>query len=259
MKSFFCAYHSCERLLAISILAFACCLAIALPLAIPASGQTITGRILGSVRDAQNAAIVGAKVTITDTQRNTIRTSVTNDTGDYLVSDLQPSKYNVLIEARGFNSFKAAGLVLEVSKDIELDATLKTGDTSIVVTVNEATPMIDATTSALGGTLSNKEINDLPLNGRNYENLLQLRPGVVRYPGGGFSTTSSNGLRAEDNAYLIDGLFNSEPFSGQSIINGAGIAGDSATILPIDAIQEFNAIQNPPAEYGWKQIGRAHV
>ena len=252
MKFFSCAYHSCERLLAISILAFAFCFAIALPLRVPAMAQTITGRILGSVRDAQNAAIVGAKVTITDTQRNTIRTTVTNDTGDYLVSDLQPSNYNVLIEARGFNSFKAAGLVLEVSKDIEVDATLKTGDTSIVVTVNEATPMIDATTSALGGTLSNKEINDLPLNGRNYENLLQLRPGVVRYPGGGFSTTSSNGLRAEDNAYLIDGLFNSEPFSGQSIINGAGIAGDSATILPIDAIQEFNVIQNPPAEYGWK-------
>ena len=75
---------------------------------------------------------------------------------------------------------------------------------------------------------------------------------MVRYPGGGFSTTSSNGLRAEDNAYLIDGLFNSEPFSGQSIINGAGIAGDSATILPVDAIQEFNVIQNPSAEYGWK-------
>ncbi|MGB2628414.1 MAG: TonB-dependent receptor, partial [Candidatus Acidiferrum sp.] len=70
--------------------------------------------------------------------------------------------------------------------------------------------------------------------------------------GGGFSTTSSNGLRAEDNAYLVDGLFNSEPFSGQSIINGAGIAGDSATILPIDAIQEFNVVQSPPAEYGWK-------
>ena len=76
--------------------------------------------------------------------------------------------------------------------------------------------------------------------------------GVVRYPGGGFSTTSTNGLRAEDNVYVVDGLFNSEPFSGQSIINGAGIAGDSATILPIDAIQEFNLIENPPAEYGWK-------
>ena len=119
--------------------------------------------------------------------------------------------------------------------------------------------MLDTTTSTLGGTLSNKEINDLPLNGRNYENLLQLRPGVMRYPGGGFSTTSSNGLRAEDNAYFVDGLFNSEPFSGQSIINGAGIAGDSATILPIDAIQEFNVVQSPPAEYGWKPGANVNV
>ena len=79
-----------------------------------------------------------------------------------------------------------------------------------------------------------------------------LRPGVVRYPGGGFSTTSTNGLRAEDNAYFVDGLFNSEPYSGQAIINGAGIAGDSATILPIDSIQEFNVEEHPPAEFGWK-------
>ena len=64
---------------------------------------------------------------------------------------------------------------------------------------------LDSTSSTLGGTLSNKEINDLPLNGRNYENLLQLRPGVIRYPGGGFSTTSTNGLRAEDNAYFWKG------------------------------------------------------
>jgi hypothetical protein len=104
----------------------------------------------------------------------------------------------------------------------------------------------------LGGTLSNAEINDLPLNGRNYENLLQLRPGVIRYPGGGFSTTSTNGLRAEDNAYFVEGLFNSEPYSGQAIINGAGIAGDSATILPIDSIQEFNVEELAPAEFGWK-------
>src|SRR6202043_2276423 len=120
------------------------------------------------------------------------------------------------------------------------------------VVVTEEVPLLDTASSTLGGTLSNVEINDLPLSGRNYENLLQLRPGVVRYPGGGFSTTSTNGLRAEDNAYVIEGLFNSEPYSGQGIINGAGIAGDSATILPIDAIQEFNLQENPSAEYGWK-------
>jgi hypothetical protein len=229
-----------------------CALLALVVLPIPASAQTTTGRILGSVRDAQDAAVVGAKVTVTDTQRNTDRTTITDDVGDYLVTDLQPSTYQVFVEAKGFNGFQASGILLEVGKDVRVDAALKTGDTNVVVTITEEIPLLDTTTSSLGGTLSNKEINDLPLNGRNYENLLQLRPGVVRYPGGGFSTTSSNGLRAEDNAYLIDGIFNSEPFSGQSIINGAGIAGDSATILPIDAIQEFNVIQNPAAEYGWK-------
>ena len=135
---------------------------------------------------------------------------------------------------------------------MRIDFSLPPGETSETITVTEEVPMLNITSSTLGGTLSNRQINDLPLNGRNYENLLQLRPGVVRYPGGGFSTTSTNGLRAEDNVYIIDGLFDSEPFSGQGIINGAGIAGDSATILPIDAIQEFNLQENPAAEYGWK-------
>ena len=215
-------------------------------------GQTTAGRILGSVHDSQDAAIVGARVTVTDTLRNIARTTVTDDAGEYVVPDLQPSTYKVFVEAKGFNSYQAAGVVIEVDKDVRVDANLKPGDSTLVVTITEDIPLLDTTNSSLGGTLSNREIVDLPLNGRNYENLLQLRPGIVRYPGGGFSTTSSNGLRAEDNAYLVDGLFNSEPFSGQSIINGAGIAGDSATILPIDAIQEFNVITNPPAEYGWK-------
>ena len=143
-------------------------------------------------------------------------------------------------------------ILIEVATDVRADFALQPGNVSETVTVTEEVPLVNTTSATLGGTLSNKEINDLPLNGRNYQNLLQLRPGVMRYPGGGFSTTSANGLRAEDNAYLIDGLYNTEPFSGQGIINGSGIVGDSATILPIDAIQEFNLQQNPPAEYGWK-------
>src|SRR5271156_5961273 len=230
---------------------FAATLAIAF-LGIVTHGQGINGRILGSVHDQSDAAVAGAKVTVTDTQRNITRATVSDESGDYVIADLQPSTYNVFVEQKGFNGFKTEGILVEVGQDVRIDCTLKAGDSSIVVAVTSEIPLVDSTTSSEGGTLSNKEINDLPLNGRNYENLLQLRPGVIRYPGGGFSTTSSNGLRAEDNAYFIDGLFNSEPFSGQSIINGAGIAGDSATILPIDAIQEFNVIQNPRAEYGWK-------
>jgi hypothetical protein len=217
-----------------------------------AHGQGINGRILGTVQDQQGSAVVGATVTVTDASRGLVRTTVSDESGDYAFPDLPPSTYKIQVDQKGFNGFRTDGILLEVGKDVRVDCTLKTGDSNIVVTVSEDIPLVDSTSSSLGGTLSNQQINELPLNGRNYENLLQLRPGVVRYPGGGFSTTSSNGLRAEDNAYLIDGLFNSEPFSGQSIINGAGIAGDSATILPIDAIQEFNVIQNPPAEYGWK-------
>jgi len=221
-------------------------------LSLTAWGQSTTGRILGVVTDSGGAAVSGAKVTVTDTERGTLRVLTTDDSGTYLAADLQPGMYKVRAESKGFKTVERPSVQVEVATDIRADFTLQPGQVSEMVIVEEDIPLVNTTSSTLGGTLSNQEINDLPLSGRNYENLLQLRPGVIRYPGGGFSTTSANGLRAEDNAYFIEGLFNSEPYSGQAIINGAGIAGDSATILPIDSIQEFNLQQNPPAEYGWK-------
>ncbi len=219
---------------------------------LPLFAQTYTGRILGTVTDQTGAALAGAGVVITDMQRGVTRTLTSDQAGEYVAPDLSPGVYKIRAEAKGFKAVERLNIQLEVAKDVRIDLTLQPGQVSETVIVSGEVPLLDTTSSTLGGTLSNQTINDLPLNGRNYENLLQLRPGVVRYPGGGFSTTSTNGLRAEDNAYVIDGLFNSEPFSGQGIINGAGIAGDSATILPIDAIQEFNVQENPPAEFGWK-------
>src|SRR5579864_7201066 len=219
---------------------------------LPLLAQTYTGRILGTVADQSGAALAGAQVVITDVQRGVTRSLTTDQAGAYVAPDLSPGVYKIRAEAKGFKSVERLDIELEVAKDVRIDLALQPGQVSETVVVTGEVPLVDTTSSTLGGTLSNAEINDLPLNGRNYENLLQLRPGVVRYPGGGFSTTSTNGLRSEDNAYVIDGLYNSEPFSGQGIINGAGIAGDSATILPIDAIQEFNLQENPPAEYGWK-------
>jgi hypothetical protein len=223
-----------------------------LVLSCPLFSQSSTGRILGDVRDQSDALIVGATVEITDVQRGVSRTLETDGAGEYVAPNLEPGIYKVTVTKGGFKRFERTNIQLEVASDARIDVVLQPGDATQTVVVNEEVPLLNTTSSTLGGTLSNGEITDLPLDGRNYENLLQLRPGVVRYPGGGFSTTSTDGLRAEDNVYLVDGLFNSEPFSGQSIVNGAGIAGDSATILPIDAIQEFNLIENPPAEYGWK-------
>jgi hypothetical protein len=221
-------------------------------ISLPALAQSTAGRVLGSITDPSGASVAGATVVVTDVDRGSSRTLTTDASGDYVVPDLMPGTYKIHVEARGFKSLERPNVTIEVATDVRADFSLQTGNVSETVTVSEEVPLLNTTSSTLGGTLSNKEINDLPLNGRNYENLLQLRPGVVRYPGGGFSTTSADGLRAEDNAYFVEGLFNSEPYSGQAIINGAGIAGDSATILPIDSIQEFNLQQNPPAEYGWK-------
>ena len=221
-------------------------------MSLPSLSQSTAGRVLGAITDQSGASVAGATVVITDVERGTSRTLITDASGDYVAADLVPGTYKIRAEAKGFKSAERPSVTVEVATDVRADFGLQPGNVSEVVTVTEEVALVNTTSATLGGTLSNKEINDLPLNGRNYENLLQLRPGVMRYPGGGFSTTSTNGLRAEDNAYLVDGLFNSEPFSGQSIINGAGIAGDSATILPVDAIQEFNVQQSPSAEYGWK-------
>ena len=234
----------------IRVLGIVFCLVLALTASL--FSQTTMGRILGSISDQSGAAVAGATVVITDVQRGTTRTVSTDDSGNYVAPELQPGVYKVRAEAKGFKTVERVNIAVEVAQDLRVDVTLPAGQVTETVVVTDEVPLVNSTSSTLGGTLSNKEINDLPLNGRNYENLLQLRPGVMRYPGGGFSTTSTNGLRAEDNAYFVEGLFNSEPYSGQAIINGAGIAGDSATILPIDSIQEFNVEELAPAEFGWK-------
>jgi hypothetical protein len=95
-------------------------------------------------------------------------------------------------------------------------------------------------------------INDLPLNGRNFMNLLQLRPGVTIMPGGGKWSQTTNGLRVDHNVYIVDGIDSIEGFSALSVVNGNSFSGDTSSSLPIDAIQEFNTQQNPKAEYGWK-------
>jgi len=221
-------------------------------MAVSAFAQTAAARVVGSVHDQTGAIISGATFTVTDVQRGISRVVQSDNAGEYLAPNLQPGRYEIRAEAKGFKTVDRRNVQLEVGQDVRIDFVLTLGESSQTVTITAEIPILDSTSTTLGGTLSNETINNLPLNGRNYENLLALRPEVVSYPGGGLSTHSSNGVRPEENSYLIEGLENIEPFSGQSIINGDLLAGDAATVLPIDAIQEFNVEVNPPAEYGWK-------
>jgi hypothetical protein len=99
----------------------------------------------------------------------------------------------------------------------------------------------------------------MPLNGRNYQDLLTVRPGVVAYAGGGSWTQSTNGVRPDANGWMIDGQLNANPADGRSVINFPSPLTDAATLLPIDAIQEFNIQVSPKAEAGWKPGAMVNV
>jgi hypothetical protein len=229
------------------------CLAVAIFLiCLPAFSQGTAGRILGGVSDQSGGAMSGATITILDTARGTTRTLTTDDSGEYNAPNLLPSTYTVRAEAKGFKTAERSGILLEINKDLRVDLTLQPGEQSEKITVTEALPMVETTNAELGGTLQSAIIADLPMNGRNFANLIQLRPGVTIYPGGSGWTQSSNGMRATDNVYLFEGVNGNDPWMSQPIITAVMASGDAGTMLSIDAIDEFKTEENPRAEYGWK-------
>jgi outer membrane receptor protein involved in Fe transport len=221
-------------------------------LSLPGFAQGNAGRILGIVADQSGAAVVGARVTITDLGRGISRTMTTDQAGEYSAPNLLPGAYTVRAEAKGFKAIERLNVGLEVGNEVRVDLVVRPGEISEVIQVMEEVPLVDTSSAILGGTIDNQTINDLPLNGRDYQKLLTLRPGVMIYPGGGGWDQSANGVRPESNAYLVDGMTDDEPFSALSVINAPGLVGDAVTVIPIDAIQEFNTQINPKAEYGWK-------
>lgn len=214
--------------------------------------QTSTGRILGTVTDSTGGAISGAEVTVTDTDRGTTRRLVTDAAGEYNAPSLIPGNYSVKAESKGFNSTERNGITLEVNGQLQIDVVLHPGEQTQTVTITAEAPLIETTNATLGGTIENKVINDLPLNGRNFANLLDLRPGTSRAPGGSNYNYSSDGGRPHADLYLIEGVYSNDPWNSKSMMNATMAAGDAGTILPIEAIDEFKTQQNPQAEFGWK-------
>jgi Carboxypeptidase regulatory-like domain/TonB dependent receptor len=231
------------------VLAVVC---IALLASVEARPQGSSGRILGVVTDQSGGNVGNATVRITDVQRGVSQNLTTDSDGVYVALSLLPGTYTVRAEYKGFKIFERKNILVEVGKDVRVDVVLSPGSTNETITITEEVPMVDTTSTTLGGTISNEIINDLPLNGRNYQNLISLRPGTSIYPGGGPWTQTTNGIRPEDTSFIVDGITNDEAFMGLSVTNAAAVLGDAATLIPIDAIQEFNTQVNPKAEFGWK-------
>jgi hypothetical protein len=220
--------------------------------ATPAHAQTSQGRISGSVTDPSGAVVPNAKVTIENTETQVKRELVTNSQGEYDAIGLDPGFYSVTVTAAGFQTAVRDKQQIEVGISLRADFALTPGQVTQVVEVSAQTPLTDTTDSTLDAVLSNKAIEELPVQGRDFQNLLMLHPGTQRTPGGGFQSITSNGNRADDNNFFVDGADDSDAYYGESVLNEAGIAGTPASILPIDAIQEFNTQTSPSADYGVK-------
>jgi hypothetical protein len=219
---------------------------------VPLFSQGSNGRILGAVTDQTGGVISGATVTIIDKDRGVAATLTTDVAGEYNAPNLIPSTYIVRAEAKGFKRLERQNIAIQVGSELRVDLTVQPGEQTQTVTVTEAIPLVETTNATLGGTLSNTELIDIPLNGRNYQNLMGLRPGVMLQPGGSPWTQSTNGGRPDETGWMLEGVVNEVFFDARPLQGTTSPFTDGATIVPIDAIQEFNMQENPKAEYGWK-------
>jgi len=226
---------------------------------LPAFSQGTQGTISGTILDQSGGSVGDATVTVTDVARGVTRTLVTDISGAYAATNLIAGTYTVRAQAKGFSVIERNNLLVEVGQTLRIDLELQPGEQTQTITVTEEAPTINTTDSVLGGTVSNTAINALPLNGRNFERLLQLRPGVVTTVGSGTGTSNTNGRRGTADQYRLEGIAGIAHTVGSSLLNNAYRGGDTSSLVPIDAIQEFSATQQPKAEYGFKDGSTVNV
>src|SRR5713101_2648020 len=219
--------------------------------------QTFRGTILGTVTDASGALVAGATVKVRNVGTGQERSTTTSADGSYAIPELPIGTYAVTISQRGFQTSVASNVEVNVASERRVDAQLKTGEVAVQLEVTgDLLPQVETTSAELGGTLTSDTIKDIPVNGRDYTKLIYLNPGVAGSPDqisdspGSFGTFSMNGSRGRANNFLLDGTDMNDGFRNDPAINEAGVFGDPATILPIDAVAELRVLSNYEAEYG---------
>jgi hypothetical protein len=215
------------------------------------------GRISGIITDSSGAVVSGAAVTVTDTERNIARNLTADSSGIYSAPNLIPSTYTVRAAYMGFSPIEHNGITVGVGDDVHIDLTLRPGLQAQTVTVTSEAPQISTTNAQLGGEVTGQSLTELPVAGHNFLQLMALHPGMQGRPGGGAAGQEpyANGLRAEYNVILFDGLASYTsyyPTSQPVSIGYAGGGPEEAIVVPADSVQDFTVVLNPKAEYGWR-------
>jgi hypothetical protein len=213
----------------------------------------VAGSITGKVEDASGAPISAASVTIKSLETGATRATVTDDNGNFAVPQLPPGPQEVRVEKKGFKSAVRTGINLEVGQEAVANLRMEVGDLVQQVAVTADAPLVNTTTNSVAGVVGEREIKDLPLNGRSFDELITLNPGAVNYMLKAANTSTSNG-----NTFTVDGrrtsenivLMNGIEYTGSSqlAITPGGVSGE---LLGVDAVREFNVETDTyGAEYG---------
>jgi hypothetical protein len=211
--------------------------------------QQITGSILGNVVDPSGAVVTGASVAARQTETGLTRTATTDHAGSYVLLELPVGHYQLQVEAKGFQTYIQQGIILDVNETATIPVHLAVGAETQQVQVQADAQLIQSTVTSLGKTVTEREVLDLPLNGRNFTQLGLLQPGVVPLTPG---LAEAGGTLRDGQAYAVNGQ---RPESNNFLIDGAnnfnGVDGGFVLKPPVDAITEFRILtHNANAEFG---------
>src|SRR5262245_34808809 len=233
--------------LKICSLALVCC---ALAAAI-AQAQSIGGTINGVVSDPAGAVIREATVTATNGGTGAARRTTTNEDGFYVLPELPVGYYALKIEGGGFVPATWTRVKVDVGAETRVNVTLSLQAKEAEVSISAEAPLVQPDSSALFEVIDNKQVNELPVNGRDFRRLTTLTSGSApRSQRGSLGSYTVNGQREKSNIFLIDGVDNNDSFRSQPSFNQGGVTGAPATLFPIDALSEFNTQTQGAAEYG---------
>jgi hypothetical protein len=230
---------------------------------ITAKAQTSRGTIVGHITDPSGAAVPGARVTITDLGTNFSVRYPTGNTGDYYIPALVPGRYRVEVQKTGFKKAVVNSVTLEVDQTLRVDMVLQLGQTTQTVSVAAAAPMLQTDTTTLGNVVTTQQLNDLPLNGRDFTDLVRLNAGVSE-TFGTVTTAKTVDLHGYDTNWEMVSVNGARPASVSYLIDGVSVVDPQfervSVIPPPDAIQEFklqNGLYSSQFGFGAAQVNVA--
>jgi hypothetical protein len=220
-------------------------------------GQTFRGAINGSVTDPSGAVVAGAQVKAIDKATGVEHKTVTTSDGQFAFQDLGLGHYKVTVTAGGFATYNADNVEVSAGNIYTLPIKLTVGAAATTVDVSAAALTVDTTTPTQTMTISSETVQDIPLNGRDFTQLIAAAPGYGGYSVGGFG--SLNGTRPNQMNWQIDGVDNNDFWHNIPAVNQGGVSGIAGIVLPVDSIDEFSSQTQSGAEAGRNAGGTVNL